>query len=439
MNTDNPRYAYPNRPIYIVDGCRTPFLKSTGQPGPFTSSDLAVSAGRTLLQRQAFKPDSLDEVILGCVMPGPDEVNIARVVALRLGVGHAVPAWTVQRNCASGMQSIDSAALNISCGRSELVLAGGSEAMSHAPLLLKPAMVGWLAAWQKQRSLAGKLKQLAQLRPAMLSPVIGLLKGLKDPTIGLSMGQTAEILAQRFAISRSEMDAFALASHSKLARAVQHNLMSEIAPVISVDGTVFDTDNGLRADSQFAQLAKLRPVFEKHGLVTAGNSAQVTDGAAWLLLASEEAINRYQLPVLGQLVDCQWTGLNPAHMGLGPAYAVPSLLQRQQLKLKDIDYWEINEAFAAQVLACLAAWQDESFCCQELQLDSVFGKLSESRLNVDGGAIAIGHPVGASGARLVLHLLDVLKRKQAQTGIASLCVGGGQGGAMLVSRKGATS
>lgn len=439
MNTDNPRYAYPHRPVYIVDGCRTPFLKSSGQPGPFTSSDLAVSAGRTLLQRQPFAADSLDEVILGCVMPGPDEVNIGRLVSLRLGCGEAVPAWTVQRNCASGMQSIDSAAFHISCGRSDLVLAGGSEAMSHAPLLLKPAMVAWLAAWQKQRSLPAKLKQLGKLRPAMLSPIIGLLRGLKDPTIGLSMGQTAEILAQRFAISRSEMDAFALASHFKLDRANKQNFMSEIAPLIDNAGQVFATDTGLRADSEFAQLAKLKPVFEKHGLVTAGNSAQVTDGAAWLLLASEQAIEKYQLPVLGQLIDCQWSGLDPAQMGLGPAYAVPALLQRQQLKLSDIDYWEINEAFAAQVLACLAAWQDEMFCQQALKLDNVFGKVSQSHLNVDGGAIAIGHPVGASGARLVLHLLQVLQREQALTGIASLCIGGGQGGAMLVSRKGVSS
>ena len=439
MKTQTPRYAYAHRPVYIVDGCRTPFLKSSGQPGPFSSSDLAVSSGRCLLNRQPFPFQDLDEVILGCVMPGPDEVNIGRVVSLRMGCGDAVTAWTVQRNCASGMQSVDSAASNISSGRSDLVLAGGCEAMSHAPLLLKADMVRWLALWQKQRRSIDKMRLLGQLRPAMLAPVIGLLKGLKDPTVGLSMGQTAEILAHRFTISRSEMDAFALASHYKLARAEQHTHLSEITPIISQQGQVFANDTGLRDDRQFAQLAKLRPVFERHGLISAGNSAQVSDGAAWLLLASADAVEKYQLPVLGQLLDCQWSGLTPAQMGLGPAYAVPALLERHQLSMDDIDYWEINEAFAAQVLACLAAWQDEQFCREELAIAHAFGQLAPQRLNIDGGAIAIGHPVGASGTRLVLHTLKVLQRQQAKMGIASLCIGGGQGCAMLISRAGATS
>jgi acetyl-CoA C-acetyltransferase len=439
MNTEYPHFAYPDRPVYIVDGCRTPFLKNTGKPGPLSSSDLAVAAGRTLLNRQPFAAEELDEVILGCVMPGPDEVNIARIVSLRLGCGKTVPAWTVQRNCASGMQALDSAALDISSGRSDLVLAGGSEAMSHAPLLLKPEMVGWLGEWRKKRPIHKRLQLLTALRPAMFAPVIGLLKGLKDPTVALSIGQTAEILVHRFNIQRSEMDAFALASHYKLARANEQHYLSEIGPIITADGQIFDTDTGLRTDSDFAQLTKLKPVFERHGLISAANSAQVTDGAAWLLLASEAAVNRYHLPVLGQLIDCQWSGLDPAQMGLGPAYAVPSLLQRHQLRFDDVDFWEINEAFAAQVLACLAAWQDEQFCRTELRCDGIAGTVPPARLNVDGGAIAIGHPVGASGARLVLHLLSVLKRHDAQTGIATLCIGGGQGGAMLVSRAGATS
>jgi acetyl-CoA C-acetyltransferase len=434
MNNANPRHAYSGRRVFIVDGCRTPFIKSSGSPGPFHASDLAVAAGRTLLKRQSFAMKQLDQVILGCVMPGPDEVNIARVAALRMGCPQTVPAWTVQRNCASGMQAIDSAAEQISSGRSDLVLAGGCEAMSHAPLLLKPDMVGWLASWQKQRGFIGRSKQLAQLKPAMLAPVIGLLRGLKDPTVGLSMGQTAEILAQRFAISRQQMDAFALASHIKVQRAIDQHLLAEIEPLISADGTVYHHDNGVRKDSQFQQLARLRPVFERHGLITAGNSAQVTDGAAWLLLASEQAVEENQLPVLGELVDCQWSGLDPAQMGLGPAFAIAALIQRQQLTLDDVDYWEINEAFAAQVLACLNALQDEIFCRDELRLSAALGAIAPGRLNVDGGAIAVGHPVGSSGARIVLHLLHVLNQRQARTGIASLCIGGGQGGAMLLRR-----
>lgn len=428
--------AYSGRPVYVVDGCRTPFLKSTGQPGPFRASDLAVAAGRQLLLRQPFEADRLDEVILGCVMPGPDEVNIGRVSALRMGCPDAVTAWTVQRNCASGMQALDSAASNISSGRSDLVLAGGTEAMSHAPLLLKPDMVGWLAGWQKQRGFINRGKQLSRIKPAMLAPIIGLLRGLTDPTVGLSMGQTAEILAQRFAINRDHMDAFALASHIKLARAQNAHWLDEIVPVIAADGSVYEADNGLRGDSQFQQLAKLRPVFERHGLVTAGNSAQVTDGAAWLLLASEQAVNDYQLPVLGQILDCQWSGLDPSQMGLGPSYASAALLKRRNLNVDAIDFWEINEAFAAQVLACLAAMKDSDFIREQLDFEAALGELPPDRLNVDGGAIAIGHPVGASGARIVLHLLKVLERQQATTGIATLCIGGGQGGAMLVSRAG---
>jgi len=439
MTNRNSHPAYSGRPVYVVDGCRTPFLKSTGQPGPFRASDLAVAAGRQLLLRQPFEADRLDEVILGCVMPGPDEVNIGRVAALRMGCPDTVTAWTVQRNCASGMQALDAAAMNISSGRSDLVLAGGAEAMSHAPLLLKPDMVGWLAGWQKQRGFINRGKQLSLLKPAMLAPVIGLLRGLTDPTVGLSMGQTAEILAQRFAISRDHMDAFALASHIKLARAQREQRLDEVIPIIAADGAVYEADNGLRGDSQFHQLAKLRPVFERHGLVTAGNSAQVTDGAAWLLLASEQAVDEYDLPVLGQLVDCQWSGLDPSQMGLGPAYASAALLKRRALTVDAIDFWEINEAFAAQVLACLAAMQDQAFCLDQLDHATPIGNLAPARLNVDGGAIAIGHPVGASGARIVLHLLKVLEREQANTGIATLCIGGGQGGAMLVSREGGMS
>ena len=439
MKTNNSHPAYTNRKVFVVDGNRTPFLKAMGKPGPLTSSDLAVAAARQLLNRQAFSADNLDEVILGCVMPGPEEANIARVVSLRLGCGDDVPAWTVQRNCASGMQAIDSAASNISTGRSDLVLAGGCEAMSHAPVLFKPEMVAWLADWQRARSFKDRLKALSKLRPALFVPVIGLLRGLTDHTVGLSMGQTAEILAHRFNIDRAQMDEFALASHQKLAQAVADNNLTEISPIITNKGLVFEHDNGLRADSSLISLAKLRPVFDRQGLVSAGNSAQVTDGAAWLLLASEDAVKEYNLPILGQIVDTQWSGLDPSQMGLGPAHAVPPLLHRHDLSLEDIDYWEINEAFAVQVQACLAAWQDEDFCRNELHLDGALGAIDSERLNIDGGAIALGHPVGATGARLVLHLLQVLKRKNAQTGIASLCIGGGQGGAMLISREGETS
>lgn len=423
------------RPVLVVDGSRTPFLKVRGKPGAFAASDLAVAAARPLLARQPFSATDLDEVILGCVMPGPDEANIGRVAALRLGCGERVPAWTVQRNCASGLQSIDCAAQNIASGRSGLVLAGGVESMSHAPILYNHAMVNWLAALSRARSPGAKLRAIAGLRPGHLKPVIALLRGLTDPVVGLSMGQTAEILAHRFGITREQMDAFALRSHQRLDAGHRAGHLDEIEELYDSRGNFYDHDDGLRADSSMEQLAKLRPVFDRpDGNVTAGNSAQVTDGAAWLLLASEDTVARYELPVIGRLIDSQWAGLDPAQMGLGPAYAMAPLLMRQGFDSTDIDFWEINEAFAAQVLACLAAWQDAGFCQTELGRDTPFAPIDESRLNVDGGGVSIGHPVGASGARIVLHLLHVLEREQAHRGVASLCIGGGQGGALLVER-----
>lgn len=423
------------RPVYVVDGARTPFLKARGTPGPFTAADLALAGGASLLARQPFPPEQFDEVILGCVMPSASEANIARVVALRLGCGARVPAWTVQRNCASGLQALDAAAGDIAGGRADLVLAGGVEAMSHAPILFSTAMAEWLAAWNTARTTAARLKVLSRLRPAHLRPVIGLLRGLTDPVVGLSMGQTAEILAHQFGIGRDAMDRFALRSHQRLESARREGRLGEIEVIYDHNGGCYDHDDGVRADSSLEKLAGLKPVFDKpYGSVTAGNSAQVTDGAAWLILASEAAVVRHGLPVMGRIVDCQWAGLDPSRMGLGPVYAMAPLLRRHDLGSADIDCWEINEAFAAQVLACLAAWQDAGFCRDELGCEAPFDAIDEERLNVDGGAVGIGHPVGASGARIVLHLLQVLKQRNARRGVASLCIGGGQGGAMLIER-----
>jgi acetyl-CoA C-acetyltransferase len=424
------------RAVFIVDGNRTPFLKARGVPGPFKASDLAVAAGKALLARQPFAPQDLDEVILGCIIPGADEANIARIVSLRLGCGKAVPAWTVQRNCGSGMQAIDSAAMDISFGRAELVLAGGTEAMSRAPVLLNDGMTEWLGNWMKARSTGARLRMVSRLRPRHFKPVISLILGLMDPIVGLNMGQTAEALAHRFQISRERMDAFALESHRRLAKAQDDGLLSEISVLHGGSGTVFEQDEGVRRDTDAAGLAKLRPVFEPpYGNVTAGNSAQITDGAAWVLLASEEAVKRHQLPVLGRIIDAEWAGLEPSQMGLGPVHAMAPILQRRNLHVADIDYWEINEAFAAQVLTCLEAWQSADYCRGELGINGAFEPIDPAQLNVDGGAVAIGHPVGTSGARIVLHLLHVLKRTNAKRGMASLCIGGGQGGAMLIERE----
>jgi acetyl-CoA C-acetyltransferase len=423
-------------PIYIIDGARTPFLKSRNRPGPFAASDLATDAGRALLLRQPFAPPDLDEVILGCAAPSPDEVNIGRVAALRMGCGHKVPGWTVMRNCASGMQALDSAINDIRAGRSNLVLAGGVDALSRAPLLFSDAMVLWLSNWYAAKTLGQRAALLARFKPGFLAPVIGLMKGLTDPVVGLLMGQTAENLAFRFGITRREMDVYSARSHQRVLAAQKAGYFAhEIVPLYDKKGTLYALDDGVREDSTPDNLAKLRPFFDpKYGNVTAGNSSQITDGGVWLVVASERAVEKFKLTPKGRIVDSEWAALDPAQMGLGPVYAATPLLRRHGLGLNDLDAWEINEAFAAQVLACIRAWASDDFCRNELGLPAALGVLDEAKLNVDGGAIAIGHPVGASGARIVLHLLNVLERTGGKRGIAAICIGGGQGGAMLIER-----
>ena len=422
------------RHVYVVDGCRTPFLKAKNV-GPFSGSDLAVAAGQTLLNRQSFSAENLDEVILGSAMPGPDEANIARIVALRLGCGDKVPAFTVMRNCASGMQAIDNAAQDIASGRCELVLAGGTEAMSHAPLLFNQKMASWLGHWSSAKGFQQRFATLAQFRVSFLVPVIALLRGLTDPIIGMNMGQTAEELAYRFHITREQMDEFSAQSHLRLKKAYEQGHMDEVAPIIDKYGQGHSQDDGLRPDSSAEKLGKLKPVFDKKfGSVTAGNSSQITDGACLLILASADAVKKYNLPVIGRIVDTQWAALNPAQMGLGPVHAATPIMQRHHLKSSDFDCWEINEAFAVQVLACLAAWNDEEYCKTQFGVQKAIGAPDLTILNKEGGAIAVGHPIGASGARIVLHVLQSLKHSKGKRGMASICIGGGQGGAMYLER-----
>ena len=426
------------QPVYVVDGARSPFLKARNAPGPFAASDLAVQAGRSLLTRQPFSPSDLDEVILGCAAPSPDETNIGRMVALRLGCGLDVPGWTVMRNCASGMQALDSAMANIQSGRSQLVLAGGVDALSRAPLLYSDTMVLWFSQMMGARTMGAKLKQFAKLRPSvLLSPVIGLMKGLTDPVNGMLMGQTAENLAWKFGINRQQMDEFSVRSHKRALAGREAGHYGEIVPLVDDKGNVYAEDDGVRADASMAGMAKLKPFFDKkYGYITAANSSQITDGAAWLILASEEAVQQWNLKPIGKITDSQWSGLDPAQMGLGPVHAATPILQRHGLGLNDLDAWEINEAFAAQVMGCVEAWKSDEYCREQLGLPGALGALDEDKLNVDGGAVAIGHPVGASGARIVLHLLHVLREKKAKRGIASICIGGGLGGAMLVEAEG---
>jgi len=425
--------SHPRR-VYLVDGARTPFLKARGRPGPFSPVDLAVQCGRPLLLRQPMPADAFDQVILGCVNVVATEMNPARIAALRLGMGEAMPAFTVQINCGSGMQSVDTAYKYIRDGDSDLILAGGTEALSHAPMVMKPEAVEWLAGMNAASSPQDYARQLGSFSPGQFKPEISLAKGLTDPIVGLSMGQTAEVLAQQFRISRQQADEYAVASHHRLARAREEGwLDNEVEPAVSPDGELFRHDDGVRADTSVDALAGLKAVFEPpYGQVTAGNSSQVTDGASWLILASEDAVKKYGLEPKAVLVDSEWKALDPEIMGLGPVLSATELLKRHKAGLNDIDLWEINEAFAAQVLACLEAWDDPEFCKVALGLDKPMGRLDTERLNVDGGAVALGHPVGTSGNRIVLHLMNALQRKELKRGIATECIGGGQSGAMLI-------
>lgn len=423
------------RQVYLVDGLRTPFLKFKGRPGPMTASDLAVTVTRMLVHKQPFAVTEISEVITGCAMSRADEANIARIIALRTGLGMAMSAFTVQRNCASGLQALDSASLNIQQGVSQLVLAGGCEAMSYAPVLFSDQFVHVLANFYQAKSVPKKLLSLLQIRLKDLAPVYSVERGLTDHIVNLAMGQTAENLAKRFDISREEMDAFALRSHQRVLQAQSEKLFPEILPLYTASGQLIERDDGVRTETSMEKLSILKPQFDRpYGLVTAGNSSQITDGAAFVLLADGQTVKKYQLPILARVVDVSWAGVDPAQMGLGPAHAIAPMLQRHHLKLSDIDYWEINEAFAAQVIAVINALSSREYCAKEFGLHEAVGEIDQSRLNIDGGAVALGHPIGASGARIVLHLAHVLQRKQARYGIASLCIGGGQGGAMLLEQ-----
>jgi acetyl-CoA C-acetyltransferase len=422
------------RPVFIVDGSRTPFLKARSGPGPFTPVDLAVQCGRPLLARQPFAPDTFDQVVLGCVNVIADEMNPARVAALRLGMGEAMVAFTVQINCGSGMQSIDTGYRYIREGAADLILAGGAEALSYAPLVWPAQGVRWFAGLAAARGIGAKIMAMLKARPKYFKPIIGLERGLTDPITELNMGQTAEVVGHLFGVTREQSDAYAAESHRRLAHAQKEGfLKGEVETAFARDGKFYDHDDGVRPDSTSETLAKLRPVFERPwGQVTAGNSSQITDGASWVILASEEAVAKHGLKPKAAILDSQWSALDPSIMGLGPVLSATALLKRNELTLQDIETWELNEAFATQVLGCLAAWNDEKFCKEILGLDGAAGQIDRSKLNVDGGAISLGHPVGTSGNRIVLHLINAMKRLGTRRGIATECIGGGLGGAMLI-------
>jgi acetyl-CoA acetyltransferase family protein len=424
--------------IYIVDGVRTPFAKAGTAFSDVEAVELGKTALSQLLARTGVDAGKIEEVILGCVGQPADAANVARVVALRAGVPESVPAITVHRNCASGFEAVTQAAEKMLAGRGEIFVVGGVESMSQIPLFYEYETAKKFNALTRAKSWTQKLGVVASLRPSDFRPRIGLQLGLSDPISGFNMGQTAENLSRDFNISREAQDKFALESHRK-AIAARGKLRGEITPVYlpraKQGKTYLDQDNGPRDNQSLEALAKLKPVFEpRTGTVTAGNSSQITDGAAALLLMTEKALRESGLTPLGRLLGYAYAGLDPSRMGLGPIYAVHRAETRVGLGLKDAELIEINEAFAAQVLACQIASKSETYCREHLGRDTSLGEIPDEILNVNGGAISLGHPVGVTGSRLVLTALKELQRRNAERALVSLCVGGGQGGALWLSR-----
>lgn len=421
--------------IAIVEGLRSPYVKAGTDFKDFSAIELGRSVLRELLERTAVDPSVIDEVIIGNVSQPVDSANSSRVIALRAGLPQEIPAYTVQRNCASGMQALTSACTQIMAGESEVVIAGGVESMSQIPFYFTPELQEIITNFQRARTLLQRIDILKRIRPAQLKPVIGVMLGLTDPVCGKNMGQTAEILAREFDISREEQDEFSLMSHQR-AEAARERLAEEIVSIMPAPKyNPVDKDNGIRDGQTMEALGKLRPVFDrKYGTVTAGNASQLSDGAAMLLVMSEEKAKDLGYEPLGFIKNFAYAGLDPARMGLGPVFATQKLLKKTKVKFKDIQLMEINEAFASQVIACERAFASKEFSEKYFGTKRAIGKISRDILNVNGGAIALGHPVGSTGARLVLTLLREMKRRDLNLGLASLCIGGGQGGAVLVER-----
>jgi acetyl-CoA C-acetyltransferase/acetyl-CoA acyltransferase len=355
-----------------------------------------------------------------------------------------VPALTVQRNCASGMEAVAEAAQRIRAGKADglspIILAGGAESMSTIPLLFPLSTLGPMAKMARAKTLFQRLGAVGSLRPRHFKPIAGLEVGLTDPTNEMIMGKTAELLASEFGISRKEQDEFALRSHQKAAEAMASGrFKSEIVPVYVPGRDGFEAvteDVGPRANQTLEALGKLKPIFDrKDGTVTVGNACQITDGAAALVLADAEPAKAQGHDVLGYVKSYAAVGCDPARMGLGPVFAINKLLKQTGLRLSDIPLIEINEAFAAQVLACVKAMHSADFAREHLNQEHPVGEIDMEKLNVNGGGIALGHPVGTTGARLVLTLLHEMHRRDVDLGIAALCVGGGQGAAILLERK----
>ena len=421
--------------VYLVDGKRTPQVKSGADLKEIAAPYLGHYLIRHLIDKHGIPTDQVDEVIVGNTGTPAKYPNVGRVIALEAGLDKKTSGYSVHRNCASGMEALSQAFDKISSGRSHIVFAGGVENMTQMPLMFNKDMTELFMDLMKAKTPAAKLKAMSQFRPHFLAPVVAIEQGLTDPFCGKNMGQTAETLARELVISRREQDEFANRSHHLTAAATKEGkFREEILPITAgakLDKMIAD-DIGFRENSTVEGLGKLKPYFEKEtGTVTVGNACPITDGGSMWLLASEEAVQKYKLDPIAKFVDYHFHGLEPERMGLGPVMAIHGLLQRTGMKLSDIDLFEINEAFAAQVLGCLKVMKDPNLS-KRWGIDEAIGEIPLEKLNVNGGGIALGHPVGSTGSRLVVTLAHELKRQKKKYGLASLCIGGGQGGAVII-------
>ncbi|MEO2078348.1 MAG: thiolase family protein [Bacillus sp. (in: firmicutes)] len=390
-----------NDDIVILSAVRTPVGRYGGALKSINSGTLASIVIKEAVKRAGITPDQVDEVILGEVRQSTESSNVARVAALRSGVPETSPAFTINRLCASGLQAIASGAQQISSGQAEIVVAGGTESMSNAPIYLRNSRFGGDNA-----KLIDSNTEAGQQPQEIYGSQLG-------------MGITAENVAERFAVSREDQDAFALESQLRAATAIKNNRFEDEIVPVEVKGKkssmIFSVDEHPRPETSIETLSKLKPVFKENGTVTAGNACGRNDGAAALVLTSRSHAARLGLKPMAKVVDWTVVGVSPEVMGIGPVPAVKKLLERTGLSLADIDLIELNEAFASQALAVI----------RELNIDM-------EKVNVNGGAIALGHPLGATGAKILTTLIYELSRKQKKRGIATLCVGGGQGMAMMV-------
>jgi acetyl-CoA acyltransferase len=423
------------RRVAIVTGVRTPFAKSGTVLRDVSAVTMARHAARELLYRAELDGRLVDEVVVGQVVSSVLTPNVAREVSLLPQFPRTIPAYTLNRACASAAQAITNAADQIRLGHADIIIAGGVESLSDIPVLHSRRFSRLLVDASKARSLGQRLGILAQIRPRDLVPVT---PAIAEPSTGESMGQSAEKMAKENGITREAQDRLALQSHERAAAGTADGrLTAEIAPWFGGRNgdEVVTSDNGIRADSSLEQLAKLRPVFDRtYGSVTAGNSSPLTDGAAMVLLMSEERARSLGYEPLAYLRSYAVTAVDPGwQLLMGPAYAVPKALERAGITWGELGLLEIHEAFAAQVLSNVQAWESPLWA-ERLGLPAPVGEVDWDRTNVMGGSIAIGHPFGATGARIVTTLANEMRRRNVQFGLISICAQGGMGSALVLER-----